>query len=483
MSDPIRFRSRAASVGALALLAAAGEAIAQEGVRARGDDDRRGAITASDMDLRVTPVVKAVRQNQDAVVSLYVVHEERTRGQSLLTADGQGSGVVLDQSGLVITNWHVVAPAADPRTPYRVVAVFPSGDRHAAAVLSTSAEHDLALLQLELPEGKTVKPILLGDSATLMIGEPTIAIGNPRGQANTVTVGVLSAIDRSIHVRTPDGSVRQYAGLLQTDAAINQGNSGGALLDITGKLIGINNAMAMGAENIGFAIPVNTVKRVFQDVLLSSENLASVWLGMRVTDGPDAAVVASVDPRGPAARAGIREGDQLTAANGEPVRNALDYARRVLQARPGQPFPLELKRRAQREKAQVVPISSAEWELLRRAGLAVERITAADDPELVRRATIEFYSESGRRRVPLLEAVLRVTEVSPDSPAAELDLRRGDLLLGLISADSFWGARTLALPSVETLTDFLRVYAGRRATLIIQRGEEGYVGDLSVLRL
>jgi serine protease Do len=471
-----------ALAAAFVLLTLPALASAQDGVRARSPDDARPMTTASDMDLRITPVVKAVRQNQDAVVSLYVVHEERLRGQSLFATDGQGSGVVLDESGLVITNWHVAAPAADARSPYRVQAVFPSGERLFAAVLSTSAEHDLALLQLDLPKGKTVRPITLGDSSTLMVGEPAIAIGNPRGQANTVTVGVLSAIDRSIHVRAPDGSVRQYTGLLQTDAAINQGNSGGALLDITGKLIGINNAMAVGAENIGFAIPVNTVKRVFQDVLLSAENLASVWLGMRVTDEQGAAVVAAVDPRGPAARAGIRAGDQLTRANGEPVRNALDYARRVLQARPGQPFPLELRRRAQRQETQVVPLSNTEWELLRRAGVVVERVTAADDPELVRRATVEFYSGSGRRRVPLLDAVLRVTEVTEGGPAAELELRPGDLLLGLISADSYWGARTLPLPSVDTLADLLRAYAGRRATLVIQRGEEGYVGDLAVAR-
>src|SRR5690606_35413841 len=129
------------------------------------------------------------------------------------------------------------------------------------------------------------------DSDTLMVGETVLAIGNPQGHANTVTRGVLSATDREITARTPDGGVLQLKGLLQTDAAINQGNSGGALLDITGRLIGVNNAMAANAENIGFAIPVNTVQRVFKELLVGSASF-SLWVGLEL-DERDGQLVVS----------------------------------------------------------------------------------------------------------------------------------------------------------------------------------------------
>src|SRR5262249_34685839 len=153
------------------------------------------------------------------------------------TADGQGSGVILDDSGLVITNCHVVWQALQ-NNRFLLEARLKDNRQFLLRVLSTSRDDDLALLQLELPATERVQPIVLGDSSTLMIGETTIAIGNPQGNANSVTSGVLSAEDRSISARAPDGGVLSFTGLLQTDAAINPGNSGGALLDITGKLIG-----------------------------------------------------------------------------------------------------------------------------------------------------------------------------------------------------------------------------------------------------
>ncbi|MHC5064317.1 MAG: S1C family serine protease, partial [Planctomycetota bacterium] len=260
----------------------------------------------ADLDMRRTPIVRAVEMAADSVVSIYV---QDTAGRSRSSSiEGQGSGVIIDETGLVITNWHVIA-SVDINPNGRELAVkLKNSKSYRARLLSSSREHDLALLQLDLPAEEVVKPLQSSDSDTLMVGETVIAIGNPQGHANTVTVGVLSAVDRAINVRTPDRQVRRYRGLLQTDAAINQGNSGGALLDITGRLIGINNAMAMGAENIGFAIPVNTVRRVFEDVLLSSENLTSIWLGMQVKDMGQYALVTELTPSGPAAREGVRRG-------------------------------------------------------------------------------------------------------------------------------------------------------------------------------
>jgi S1-C subfamily serine protease len=432
-----------------------------------------------ELDMRTTPVVRAVQRAADSVVSIYLL--DAANGDPRTAVEGQGSGVLVDESGLVITNWHVIAQTVAAPTRHRLQ-VRLRDDRHfEATVLSSSPEHDLALLQLAL-RGEVVQAVTAGRSDSLMIGETVIAIGNPQGQANTVTVGVLSAIDRGISVRTPDGQQRDYRGLLQTDAAINRGNSGGALLDITGKLIGINNAMANDAENIGFAIPVDTVKRVFEDVLLASDNLANVWLGFSVDDRAEGAIVDAVVPYGPAARVGIRRGDLVRSVFGRPVRSKLDFARAVATGRAGEPVPLTLERQGGALKLDPIAMSGIERELALRTGLLLDAVGAEDDQGLAQAATRAFYAGSGRRRVPLLPVVLRIREVAPDSPAADLGFQAGDVLLGTRVRD-FFGYRALPLRSVEDLADRARYVAGGRLFVIVLRGEETLEGELDVRRL
>ena len=243
-----------------------------------------------DRDLRMTPVVRAVQKAADSVVNVDIVGQQRPAavrfGTDQRQVTGQGSGVILDEQGLLITNWHVVLPILQNPDSFGVEVRLRDGRKFRGQVLSHSAADDLALIQLDLPKETLLVPAEIADSEDLMVGETVIAIGNPRGQANTVTQGVLSAIDREITVRAPDGQSRTYQHLLQTDAAINQGNSGGALLDITGRLIGINNAMAYGVENMGFAIPVNRMREVFEDTLIT-QTWASAWLGMQVGEFRD----------------------------------------------------------------------------------------------------------------------------------------------------------------------------------------------------
>jgi len=420
--------------------------------------------------VRVTPVVKAVRRAAHSVVSIYLVDRRRK------SADGQGSGVILDENGLVISNWHVVyrAGAASHQLQVRLK----DNRQLPARVLSTSPEHDLALLQIELPAGETVQPMDLGSSEGLMIGETVIAIGNPQGHANTVTVGVLSARDRSINVRAPDGRVRNFSGLLQTDAAINQGNSGGALLDITGKLIGINNAMAVSAENIGFAIPVDSVRQVFRDVLLSSDNLADVWLGLSVIDADDHVIVQELDPAGPAARAGVRQGDRILSAAGEPVKDRVDYARRILKAAAGQEFTLKLRRRGRELVVSPVPLSRAGAELVRRIGVEAEWISGSDDAKLVRGASLAYYSS--QRRARMLPGVARITRVHTDSPAEAISLREGDILLGYGRAN-WWGEfEEQPFRSAQEVADVLRMHANRDLPIIVLRDDRLLDGSISV---
>lgn len=439
-------------------------------------------VDDADGNQRVTPVVKAVRRAADSVVSIYVSAAERnsSRLRPGQGQDGQGSGVILDEKGLVITNWHVVA-AAEGQDNMAIRVKLKNGKQYDADLLSTSASDDLGLLQLRLPAGERVKPVVLGSSKDLEPGETLIAIGNPQGHANTVTVGVLSATEREITVRTPpSGQPRTYQGLLQTDAAINQGNSGGALLDITGRLIGINNAMAFGVENIGFAIPVDTVTRVFRDKLLASESLASLWLGLRVQDQEGLAVLAEVDPEGPAHAAGLRAGDQLVLAGGRPVQTALDFARGILDARPGVRFPLEVRRGARTIRAEPVPISVQELAISRSLGLTVTALGLQDDRGLIETATRRFYDGSGLRRLAPLPVVLRVDDVRKGSSAAEVGLQVGDHLIGLRQNMGFSGSRNLPLQSLQWFAELLGQVTGRELGILVLREGRVLEGEIRV---
>lgn len=435
-------------------------------------------------DLRMTPIVRAVQRSADSVVSVYLQGAQTlARGT---VAEGQGSGVILDDAGLVITNWHVVAPVVLAGARDRRIDLsckLRDGRTRNAQVLSSSATRDLALLQLALEPGEKVKPAEIGRSADLMIGETLVAIGNPQGHANTVTSGVLSATGRTIQVRAPDGAIRSYSDLLQTDAAINQGNSGGALLDITGKLVGINNAMAMGAENIGFAIPMDVVRQVFERELTQSESFATSadapWLGIEVAERDGAVVVVDVAQDSPAAAAGVQNGDVLERIGDQQIRSTLDYLRRMVEARPRQPFPLTLRRGKEAVNLTTVPFTRSNAMIHTAIGATFEEVAASDEPELVRATTLAFYRDSGMRRVSLLPAVLRLTEIQAGSPAESVGLQRGDVLLAVFGTGPF-GERELPVSSLRDFALLLEQHRGRALKFAILRGQEDLVGTIEV---
>lgn len=435
---------------------------------------------ANERDLRMTPVVRAVQRAADSVVSIYLQHQLSSRQA---VTEGQGSGVILDENGLVITNWHVIAPVllgGQRGEALDVVLKLRDGRTRESQVLTSSPKRDLALLQMRLQNGEKVKPIEIGRSADLMIGETVIAIGNPQGHANTVTSGVLSAIDRSIQVRAPDGTPREYSGLLQTDAAINQGNSGGALLDITGRLIGINNAMAVGAENIGFAIPMDTVRSEFQKELIQSSSFTGAahapWLGLEVADRDGAVAVAEVLAGSPAQRAGVRAGDVLARVGDQDVKSSIDYLRQFLLARPQQPLTLTLQREGKAVQVNPVPLTRDHGAVFAAIGAIPEEVDVRADEDLVRKATLAFYDGMGMRRVPIFPAIVRLQELQPDAPAESIGLQPGDILL------SAFLPREVPITSLRDLAKVLEVARGKSLRLGILRGSEHLIGTIEVKR-
>jgi Do/DeqQ family serine protease len=240
-----------------------------------------------------------------------------------------GSGVMVDPAGLIVTNNHVIEGADQVK-----VSLADKREFEAEIVLK-DARSDLAVLRIG-DKKERFPAVDLGDSDALQVGDVVLAIGNPFGVGQTVTHGIVSAV-----ARTQVG-ITDYQFFIQTDAAINPGNSGGALIDISGRLIGINTAIfsrSGGSQGIGFAIPVNMVRGVIASAQGGATVVRRPWLGAKlqavtpeIAEGlglkrPSGALVASITPKSPAARAGLKTGDLIVAVDGQPVDdpNAFDY--------------------------------------------------------------------------------------------------------------------------------------------------------------
>ncbi|MCB9870805.1 MAG: trypsin-like peptidase domain-containing protein [Planctomycetes bacterium] len=350
---------------------------------------------------------------------------------------GQGSGVIIDPTGLALTNWHVVDAAVyadgSPRKDHKVFVSLGNGKKYEVEVLSTSRGDDLALLQLRLGEGEQLQCIRLGDSDAIAVGETAIAVGNPHGFSNSVTAGVVSAKGRDIMIK---GRARLFRGLLQTDAGINPGNSGGALIDLNGDLIGINSAGDHSQAKIGFAIPVNYVRAKFHSTLLSSERMRSVFLGMEASiDQKGRLFVKAVTDYGPAAEAGVKVGDLLLSAQGEKLSNKVQLVKMTRGAEPFVPFRVELQRGDQKVGIVIHPLSDTAWTIFKRANFAAREVTAHQARELLNTAWTTAYREhtgDTAGEPPMgMQAGLLVTQVHPDAVAGGLDMKKGDVVIGV----------------------------------------------------
>ena len=389
---------------------------------------------------RRTPVVAAVEKAGPAVVNIsteqiitrrsdpffafrnpffddsFREYYGRFGGPRRRTATSLGSGVIIDPDGYVVTNEHVVHKAS------RIHLTLGDGTRLEGKLLSADADSDLALIKVESPTPLPTLP--MGRSDDLMIGETVVALGNPFGLESTVTTGVVSAKNRSVNLRGQEA----YAGLIQTDAAINPGNSGGALVNIHGQLIGINVAIYAQAQGIGFAIPVDRVRTVVTS-LFNYRVAKKTYIGIKTKDitaadvrryrlaATDGALICGVDPRSPAATAGLRPGDVVRQVDGRAVTSQLTFFKCMLRKDVGQTCTLRTERQGTERAVTVtlaaVPKPSGIVLARRKLGLTLQPMTA------------ELARSFGLRR----PAGLLVTDVEPDGPGHRAGLQRSDIVL------------------------------------------------------
>ncbi|MGI5271041.1 S1C family serine protease [Nonomuraea sp. CA-218870] len=265
-------------------------------------------------------------------------------------ATGEGSGVVLTDDGLILTNNHVAVGAGQGG---RMSVKFSDGKTATASVVGTDPATDLAVIRAEGVSGLT--PAALGDSDQLKVGDSVLALGSPLGLDGSVTLGIVSALDRTLNVggeqqQAPPGWPQQGAGgdvttiggAIQTDAAINPGNSGGALVNAAGQVVGINTAIATAGSNgsigLGFAIPINTAKHVSEQ-LISTGKVTHAFLGVSVTDATGdvpGALVRQITAGSPAEKAGLQSADLITKIDGKVVDSGDDVVGQIRGFKPGQ---------------------------------------------------------------------------------------------------------------------------------------------------
>jgi Do/DeqQ family serine protease len=416
---------------ATTLLSAATGALAQ---------DRRVPASPTELRLSYAPIVQRV---QPAVVNVYAAKVVQNRNplmedplfRRFFGGGGQqpeqmqrslGSGVMVDSSGLVVTNNHVIEGADQVK-----VSLSDKREFEAEIVLKDSRT-DLAVLRIK--DSKEKFPTLdFANSDDLLVGDVVLAIGNPFGVGQTVTHGIISAL-----ARTQVG-ITDYQFFIQTDAAINPGNSGGALVDMTGKLVGINTAIfsrSGGSQGIGFAIPANMVRVVVASAKSGGKAVKRPWLGARLQSitpeiadtlglkAPNGALVASVTPASPAARAGLKIADLIVAVDGQPIEdiNAFDYrfATRPL----GGTAQLDVQRNGKPAKLTV--------------GLETAPDTGRDEIVITTRSP--FQGARVANISPALADELRldssiegivVTELADNAAAASVGFQKGDVILAV----------------------------------------------------
>jgi serine protease Do len=401
---------------------------------------------------RRTPIVQAVERSKGAVVNINAQEVIKARVPQdpfdIFFGGGRlrdqvrtslGSGFVFDPAGYVLTNYHVVERGT------RIQVSFDDGSDYTAKVVGTDPGGDLAVLKIQAE--KRFPAVALGSSSDLMLGETVIAIGNPFGLNQSVSVGVVSALHRTVRAEE-----RSYYDFVQTDASINPGNSGGPLIDADGEVIGVCSAIYANAQGIGFAIPIERALRVARELVKSGELAASFWgFDAGAAEGKPGARVDSVEDGSPAAKAGLRRGDLVVSVDRSPVRDP-DELRFLLHDVPlGAHVTLGVRRGSEKLDLSLTP-----------APLTPERAMATFQSATGLRLAEMSPAQARQAGIDAPRGLVAVDQVQRGSSAQRGGLRRGDIVVAVNSAE------------VDTLKDFERAVTqarkSGRAVLLVQRG-------------
>jgi Do/DeqQ family serine protease len=352
-------RAHRVLIPTLALLAACSDPTGKSQAQPQfAQPTRQAPVSAAAMKQSFAPVVKRaapavvnisakrlVRAQTDPFWELFGLGAPRARVQGSL-----GSGVIVREDGVIVTNNHVVEGGQE------ITVALADRREFAARILLADPRTDLAVLKIDLPAGERLPVLAIDDSGDTEVGDLVLAIGNPFGVGQTVTNGIVSAINR-----TADPSGDAASAYIQTDAAINPGNSGGALVDMDGDLIGVNSfilSRSGTSSGVGFAMPAAVVRRVVETAVGGGRTVVRPWLGARTQSVtgeiarslglplPQGALIADVWSGGPADRAGLRQGDVVTTVDGRPVIDAASLNYAIGTHRPGESVRLGVHRGA-----------------------------------------------------------------------------------------------------------------------------------------
>lgn len=364
-----------------------------------------------------------------------------------------GSGFIVSKDGIVVTNYHVIEEADE------ISATLHDGRTYVADVIGVDQATDIAVLKLKLGPKDDVEYVRFGDSDRVRVGEWVIAIGNPFGLGGTVTVGIVSARNRDIQVG-------QYDDFIQTDAAINRGNSGGPLFDLDGRVIGVNTAIfsqSGGSVGVGFAVPSSLTERIVQQIVQFGEARRG-WLGVNIDQVSEqiaeqlglgsarGARISYVEAGSPAATAGIRTNDVIVSFNNTKIDRYRDLPQAVADAEIGQTVPVEIIREGKRMRLSVTIREQ------------VQRLAQSDSS--YKGMTLEPVSDDLRARYGIASDVdgVVVTRIDPQSPAHGL-LQPGDVIL-----EMGW-EETKTPDDVVSRMDKLSNINKGPVTVYIQRGD------------
>jgi len=342
-----------------------------------------------------------------------------------------GSGVIVSPDGYIITNNHVVDGATDVKVE------FSNKEKYSAKIIGTDKYTDVAVLKID----KTGLPTLpFADSGKVQVGDVVLAIGEPFGLGGTVTMGIVSAKGRSL-----GGQIERYEDFIQTDAAINHGNSGGALIDTRGELVGINTAILSGdgggSEGIGFAIPANLARNMM-DQILKKGKVTRGFMGILPQElTPDMAkefnmsnghgvLVAQVTPDSPASKAGLKVGDVITSINGDAVEDVNSFRLVVAGFAPGTKIDLKVSRDG---RTIDVPVTLTEYNMEANNGQGgPEGAPGKGEKGALKGVSVEALTPELREKMQLPDTVkggVVITDLDDDSPAAAVGLQPGDVIL------------------------------------------------------